>query len=99
MLGFGGNSGFHAVNLAVQLGVRRIVLVGFDMSLADGVHWHGAHDARLNNPTAQSLARWAGVLDRQALRLAQLGVEVLNASPVSALAAYPKVSLEDALAC
>jgi hypothetical protein len=97
-IGWGGNSGFHGLNLAVQFGAARIVLVGYDMTLLNGVHWHGPHAARLNNPTGRALVRWAEILDAQAPLLAGLGVEVLNASPVSALAAYPKVSLEEALA-
>ncbi|MDZ4376476.1 MAG: hypothetical protein U1C74_34260 [Phenylobacterium sp.] len=97
-IGYGGNSGFQAVNLALQFGSRRIVLVGFDLHLADGVHWHGRHAANLNNPSAQSLARWAVTLDRQAPAIAALGVEVLNTSPQSALTAYRKVPLEEALA-
>jgi hypothetical protein len=99
VIGWGGNSGFHALNLAVQFGAARIVLVGFDLTLAGGLHWHGRHPPRLNNPTGKLLMRWADILDAQAPLLAGLGVEVVNASPISALAAYPKVSLEEALAC
>lgn len=99
VIGYGGNSGFQALNLALQFGASRIILAGFDMTLADGVHWHGAHGGGLRNPSAQSLARWARVLDAQAPLLQRLGVTVLNVSPVSALTAFPKVSLEDALAC
>lgn len=98
-IGYGGNSGFQALNLALQFGATKVVLVGFDMQLADGVHWHGRHAANLNNPSAASLARWAAILDRQAPAIAALGVEVLNASQDSALTAYRKVPLEDALGC
>lgn len=98
-IGWGGNSGFQALNVAVQLGASRVVLVGFDLSLDGGLHWHGAHRGRLNNPTTDSLRRWAAVLDDQASLLADHGVEVVNASARSALTAYPKMSLKDALAC
>ncbi len=97
VLGDGGNSGFQAVNLAAQAGARRIILLGFDMTLAAGVHWHGRHPAGLNNPTAQNLARWRRHMDDAAPTLAALGIEVINASTSSALTAYPKMSLEDAL--
>lgn len=99
VIGSGGNSGFQALNLALQFGARRIVLVGFDLNLVGGVHWHGRHAPRLNNPTAANLARWAERLDSQAAAIAALGVEILNASPTSALQAFPKVRLEDALTC
>jgi hypothetical protein len=92
-IGWGGNSGFAAVNLALQFGAARIVLVGFDMRVDRGLHWHGAHGAGLNNPAAQNVSRWRRILDEQAPVLCALGVEVLNASPVSALTRYPKRSL------
>lgn len=98
-VGWGGNSGFHAINLAVQFGVSRIVLVGFDMRLDGGLHWHGRHGAGLHNPTDGNVARWRRCIDDAAAELADLGVEVLNASPVSALTAYPKVTLEEAIEC
>jgi sugar phosphate isomerase/epimerase len=98
-VGWGGNSGFQALNLAVQFGARKIVLVGFDLNLDQGVHWHGPHPGRLNNPTRDSLARWARVLDAQAPLLERLGVEVVNASPASALTKFRKVPFEEALAC
>jgi len=97
VIGSGGNSGFQALNLAVQFGAKRIVLVGYDMRVDAGLHWHGAHPHGLNNPSAGSVMRWAATLDAQAPLLKRLGVEVLNASPVSALKAYPKVRLEDVL--
>src|SRR5690606_26049326 len=84
-LGWGGNSGFHAVNLAVQFGAARLILVGFDLNVVGGLHWHGRHGEGLNNPTPANLRRWASVLDAQAERLAELGVEVVNTSPTSAL--------------
>lgn len=95
VVGNGGNSGFHAVNLAVQFGARRIVLIGFDLTLAGGVHWHADHAHK--NPDAPALARWASILDSQAGRLSALGVEVINTSPISALTAYPVALLDDAL--
>lgn len=97
VIGWGGNSGFQAVNLAAHFGVRRIVLVGFDMQLRTGIHWHGRHGRGLNNPTRHNVERWRRVLDQAAPALAALGVEVVNVSPVSALTAYPKMSLEEAL--
>jgi hypothetical protein len=93
----GGNSGFHALNLAVQFGATRIVLVGFDMRTDRGLHWHGRHGNGLNNPTVRNFMSWRRVLDGAATQLAGLGIEMLNASQVSTLTAYPLVNLEDAL--
>lgn len=96
-LGAGGNSGFQAVNLAAQAGASRIVLVGFDYSLARGVHWHGRHPPGLNNPSELNCARWRADLDAAAPLLASLGVEVLNASPYSSLTAFEKRPLRECL--
>jgi hypothetical protein len=97
-IGWGGNSGFAAINLAVQFGAKRIVLVGFDMRIDRGMHWHGKHGPGLNNPSQDSVRRWRRVIDEQAPILAALGVEMVNASPISALTAYPKMDLREALA-
>lgn len=96
-LGWGGNGGFHALNLALQFGARRIILVGYDMRVDLGVHFHGKHPKGMNNPAAVNVRRWRQILDAQAPLLAGLGVEVLNASPVSALEAYPKVDFAAAV--
>src|SRR3546814_4935399 len=47
------------------------------------------------NPNAGNVARWRKALDGAAPTLAALGIEVLNASPISALEAYPKVKFEE----
>lgn len=97
-IGSGKNSGFQALNIAVQFGARRIVLVGYDMTLDRGAHWHANHKGTsLSNPRPANVARWREMLDRQAKLLKRLGVEVVNASPMSALTAFPKMSLQDAL--
>lgn len=97
-VGWGGNSGFHVLNLAVQMQPARIVLVGYDMQIEDGLHWHGAHEG-LNNPQARDAARWRRVIDATAPTIKALGVQVFNASERSALTAFPKVALEEALRC
>lgn len=96
-VGWGGNGGFHALNLAVQFGLRKIILLGFDMTLRQGMHWHGRHDGYLNNPTQGNLDRWRKTLDEQAPALAAHGVEVVIGSPGSALGAYRQLDLGDAI--
>jgi hypothetical protein len=92
----GGASGFQAINLAVNWGAKRIILVGFDM-VPGKRHWHADHGGGLNNPTDGLMRIWAKALDGAARSLQTRGVEVLNASPSSALSAYPKAKWEDAL--
>lgn len=96
-VGDGGNSGFQALNLAVQFGASRIVLVGYDMRLDRGLHWHGPHPKGMNNPSEAHLPRWRRALNGAAQDLLDMGVEVLNASPASTLTAFPKVTLEELL--
>jgi hypothetical protein len=92
----GGNSGFQALNLAAQLGAGRAVCVGFDMSLAAGVHWHGPHGRGLANPKPPTMDAWRRCLDAAASDFAAMGLEVSIASE-TALTAYPRVDLADAL--
>lgn len=96
-LGSGGNSGFQAVNLAAACKARRIVLTGFDMSLDGGSHWHGDHLGLLGNPDARMLKNCARILDAAAPALKARGVEVLNASGRSALTAFRRVTMKEAL--
>jgi hypothetical protein len=67
------------------------------MRLDRGVHWHGAHRAGLNNPREANMARWRASVNGAAQRLAELGITVINASLDSALTAYPKMPLQEAL--
>lgn len=96
-IGWGGNSGYHAVNLAAQFGARRIILVGFDMRIDQGRHFFGNHLYTNQRPSQANVDRWRPIMDRQATGLRERGIEVVNCSPVSALTAYPKMSFEDAL--
>lgn len=94
-LGSGGNSAFQALNLAVQFGARRILLLGVDLC---GEHWHPAHSAPLKNPRPQTLEKWRRRFDRAAGDLRRIGADVVNCSPSSALTAYQKMTVAAALA-
>lgn len=92
---YGGNSGFQALNLAVQFGSRKIILVGFDMRIDRGLHWHKAHAK--HNPRAAQVERWRKLFDGAAPSLEQAGLCVINCSLVSALENYPKMTIAQAL--
>jgi len=99
-VGAGGNSGFQSLNLAVQFGGKRILLVGYDMRVDLGEHWHARHQMPLSNPHPfDNLPRWRKALDGAAKFLEEIGVEVINCSLVSTLKAYPKMTIEEALRC
>lgn len=90
----GRNSGYQAINLAVHLGAQRILLLGYDMRLGTKAHWFGDHPNGAKPPVATFLP----FFDRLAPELARLGVTVLNCSRTTALQAFPRMALADALA-
>jgi hypothetical protein len=98
VIGGGGNSGFQALNLAAQFGADRILLIGFDMTDRSGVHWYGRNKWPMaNNPDQSNFTRWLGAMDRAAPELARRGVRVINANPASAITAFPRMSLRQAV--
>ena len=96
-VGWGGHSGFHAVNLAAQFGAAVIVLVGFDMRVDKGKHFFGDHKYTKDRPSEANVRRWAQIMDKQAPVLSKRGIRVVNCSPASKLTAFPKMELAEAL--
>lgn len=97
-VGSGGNSGFHALNLAAQFGARRILLIGFDMHVGSGLHWYGRNGWPMaNNPAMIHLMRWRDAFTSQAPVLRRMGIDVVNASPDSALRCFDQASVEETL--
>lgn len=96
-IGAGGNSGFQALNLALQWKAWPIFLVGFDMHDENGSHWHGRH-LKLRNPSPRVFKRWILALDKAAVALNQRRIKVYNTSANSRLAGFEKVNFEQAFA-
>jgi hypothetical protein len=97
-VGSGGNSGFQALNLAVQFGANRVLLIGFDMTDRYGVHWFGRSSGNGRaNPGDWNFRRWRAAFDVASVQLKTAGVQVLNASELSVLTCFPKISVEQAL--
>jgi hypothetical protein len=96
-VGWAGNGGFHAINLAFQFGARVVIGLGFDMSLDHGYHWHGRHDPGLNNPSQASVERWRQTLDSQRPALDRMGLEFIVGSPNSRLTAFRKLGFLEAI--
>lgn len=85
-----------ALNLAIHLGVKKIVLLGADGKATDGkTHHHSPHPWKQLNGCWDKQKKdlvWA------AAELKQIGIECVNASPGSAWAdLWPIVNLEDCL--
>lgn len=91
----GHNSGYQAVHLAAHLGVRRIVLCGFDMHSRAGEHWFGDHHFRKGYKSRYDL--FCSAFDSVAPEYKKRGIEVFNCTQGSALRSFPGRSLEEAL--
>jgi hypothetical protein len=86
----GKNSGYQAINVAVHLGARRILLLGYDMR---GDHFFGSHPDKSRPPFLLCLP----IFDTLVAPLRAHGVEVCNCSRRTALRAFPCLTLEEAL--
>lgn len=89
---YGDNSGFQAVNLAIQFGASEIWLLGFDMHIADPrkPHFFGVHpEACRKGMTPDS---WRGYFE-SAARAMPPGVRIINATPGSALNCFERAEL------
>lgn len=96
-IGSGGNGGFQALNLALQFGASKIILLGFDMRVDRGLHWHGQHGRGMNNPTIEAIPKWIAHFERNAPRIEEMGIEVINATPGSALTCFIQKPLDRAI--
>ncbi len=97
-LRYGRSSGHIALSLAITLGARRVILLGYDCRVVDGKsHFHD----NIGTETAQNrflyendfLPAWKG----WGLGCAQIGVEVLNATPGSAIKEFEFRPLDEIL--
>lgn len=91
----GRNSGYQAVNIAVHLGAKRIILLGYDMGVdkLGKTHWFGHHPDKAVSPYKLMIAE----MERLPGLLAPLGVEIVNCSRRSAVKGIPASSLEGEL--
>jgi len=88
------NSGMRAIQLAIEKGAKRIILLGYDASIANGTHFHGDHE-KLKNPTQVNCERWK----KQFANLNIFDCEIINSSRYTELDCFKTMKLEDALIC
>lgn len=94
----GSNSGFAALNLAVQLGFTEIALLGFDYRWVQGrSHFHEGYNQRAH--IERQLHQWSRAHDNAAPQLRAKGVNVTNfVGPMGSMVkAYPTAPLSDLL--
>lgn len=92
----GSDSGFAALNLAIQLGYTDIALLGFDYKWLGGrSHFHDGYGQRPH--VSAQLGRWALAHDRAAAQLEGRDIRITNfVGPMgSAVKAYPTAPLGD----
>lgn len=86
------NSGQAAIELAIKLGYQRIVLLGFDCSLKNGIHHHSDHE-KTANPDDSKVKKWHqhfSSIDRK-------GAQIINCSRYTELTCFERVELEQVL--
>jgi hypothetical protein len=91
------SSGACAVNLATHFGVKRIVLVGFDMKKRDEKDWWHDYYDKPANKRHHPYPRFMKPFKAIAESLKSMRVECVNACPDSALDVFPRVTPEEAL--
>jgi hypothetical protein len=95
-IGNGGNSGFQALNLAVQFGAANVILVGMDCHQRGGVHWYGRNTwLNANNPMGTNYARWLRGFASAKKDIDRMGINVINASMESEISSFRKSPLSE----
>lgn len=86
------NSGAGALLMAAHYGATVIYMLGYDCSVGPSgeKHWHADHPKGLGN--AGSLDKWPAQF--QAVRQQLVGCKVLNASRVTTLGMFERVTLD-----
>lgn len=92
----GQNSGGAAVNLAVHLGARRIILLGYDCGVpGQKRHFFGNHPPALSN--ISPYPTWRAAFQTMRPEMDALGIEVINCSRSTAIGAFRTAPLEEVL--
>lgn len=88
--------GGAAINLAFLLGARRIVLLGFDMRMVEGKHnWHDHHQKTERDKIYQN--SMMPFLKPMSDAMKVTGIQIVNATPGSAMNLFTTMSLEKVL--
>lgn len=85
------NSGYQALHLAVHAGATRVLLLGYDMK---GAHYFGDHPPHLQDSDPNVFARFIAEFEKVAPIYAELGVDVVNCTPGSALTCFRRSTVE-----
>jgi len=96
------NSGSAAISVAVQAGAKRIILLGFDMKTdSNHQHWHDMYggglidNQKIITKTTATFSRHLSGFSSIAQDARRMGVQIINASPDSAITQFPKVHVKE----
>ena len=99
-----GNSGAAAISVAANAGASRIILLGFDMKVngSKDQHWHDLYGRSAGKGTEKRAKKLPFHRHLQgfpaiATDAKQRKIEILNASPDSAISCFRKVSVKELL--
>jgi hypothetical protein len=91
------NSGHQALALADYFGATRILLLGYDMQRSGGrTHWHPDHP-RNKMGNGGRFHEWQKQMVQVAGDFKKKGTAVINCSRKTALACYPRATIQEAL--
>lgn len=91
----GNHSGYQLINLAYLMGCRTLILIGYDCR-GGGTHWFGQHPT----PAMQVKSNfeiWVKNFQAIAESCTILNLTIINATPNSAIDAFPRLTLDAAL--
>jgi len=91
----GNNSGYQAINLAYLLGIRRILLLGYDHH-SGGHHFFGKHPTPAMD-IESNYSNW--VPGYRTIRDQDIDLTIVNCTPGSAIDAFPKLDIDAAIDC
>lgn len=87
-------SGFGAISIAAKLGGKKIILFGFDMRVVDGRHnYHNEHFREIK--TEIYVNNFIRPFESFVKAAEERGIEIINATPGSALPSFPIVDPEE----
>ena len=82
----GQNSGYQAIDIAVQAKAKKILLLGMDMKhINNKSHAHNGHEVTTNG---SELKEFAKNFNSMQIPLKERGIEVVNCSPDSAIECF-----------
>jgi hypothetical protein len=95
LIHFGANSGYQSLNIAVHLGAKKILLLGFDMKLGpNGIkHWFGSHPKRIDRTLPVN--KWVTNFATTVKDLDRAGVEVINCSRDTAITCFRRSTIQE----